>query len=409
MPRIDGARLIADQRRLARFGAFRTGVDRPTFSPQDVEARRWFAAKLAEIGLDPVIDGVGNVFGRSSAPGRKLLMGSHLESQREAGWLDGALGAVAALEVARAMREDPACRDLPVEVVGWADEESHFITYLGSRSYIGDIAEAAIDAAADRTDGRPLRTALAEAGLAGVPRAAIDPERYVGYLESHIEQGGELDETGLSLGIVTSIVGIWQYRIVFEGQQNHAGTTRMAVRKDAGVALTELCGAIARRFPKVAGPRSVWTTGRITLEPGAPAIVPGKAEMIFQFRDAEPDILAAMGAALEDLVRQSDARGPCRARLTRLSASIPQRMDERFRAALGEAAERHAPGKHVAMPSGAGHDAQILARKIPAAMLFVPSIGGISHHWTEDTAEADIVLGCQVLADAAETILRRYA
>ena len=205
---------------------------------------------------------------------------------------------------------------------------------------------------------------------------------------------------------MTSIVAIWQYRIEFKGEQNHAGTTRMATRKDAGLALVRLAAAIDRRFPEVAGERTVWTTGRITLEPGAPSIIPGRAEMLFQFRDADPDRLTLLERTLEELVADSDGAGPCRCRLEAMSRSVPKLMDTRFQHALEQAAERHAPGRHMRMPSAAGHDAQILARRMPAGMLFVPSIGGISHHWREDTSEDDIVLGCQVMASAAAAILR---
>jgi N-carbamoyl-L-amino-acid hydrolase len=266
--------------------------------------------------------------------------------------------------------------------------------------------EAEIDRLANRYDGTPLRTALERAGFAGRPRTQIEPERYRGFLEAHIEQGDYLEASGLRVGIVTSIVAIWQYRILFEGEQNHAGTTRMAVRKDAGLALIRLAAAIDRRFPEVAGERTVWTTGRTSLEPGAPSIIPGRAEMLFQFRDADPERLQLLERTLEALVAEADARGPCRCRLEVMSRSVPKLMDPRFQDALEQAAECHAPGGHMRMPSAAGHDAQILAQQVPAGMLFVPSIGGISHHWREDTKEEDIVLGCQVMATAAATILQ---
>ncbi|MGO1077556.1 Zn-dependent hydrolase [Inquilinus sp. CA228] len=407
MPRIDGQRLLRDLRQLAEFGRYKTGVHRPTYSPQDVEARRWLVERLQEAGLMAEIDGIGNIMSTSPAKGPKLLIGSHLESQPHAGWLDGAMGVIYGLEVARAFREDPTCRDLGIEVAVFADEEGHFGSFLGSRSFIGELSEDDIAKAANRTTGQSLPEALAEAGYAGRPRYVLEAGRHVGFIEAHIEQGDTLESSGKRIGVVTSIVGIWTYAITFEGQQNHAGTTRMAARKDAGVALTELCHAVAQRFPEVAGLRSVWTTGRIRLEPGAASIIPGQAEMIFQFRDADPERLRAMELELEALVAQSDAAGPCTASLRPLSRSIPNVMAEPVQAALDQAAERHAPGSAMRMPSGAGHDAQYLARRLPAGMVFVPSIGGISHHWTENTADADLVLGCQVLATAGEALLRR--
>ena len=193
--------------------------------------------------------------------------------------------------------------------------------------------------------------------------------------------------------------------IRFDGVQNHAGTTRMAIRRDAGAALVRLAGAIEARFPEVAGPRSVWTTGRILLEPGAASIVPGAAEMLFQFRDADPARLAAMEQVLEELVVGENA-GPCRVTLTNLSRSTPKLMDAGVagRAGTGGGTQR-ARDARQRMPSGAGHDAQIFAEALPAAMLFVPSIGGISHHYAENTRDEDLVLGCQVFCGAAVEIL----
>jgi beta-ureidopropionase / N-carbamoyl-L-amino-acid hydrolase len=395
---IDGKRLLADLYRLREFGTYKTGVHRPTFSPVDMQSRHWLAERMREAGLEPEIDGIGNVIGRGSGEGPRVLLGSHTETQPHAGWLDGALGVMYGLEVARALGSG-------VDVASWADEEGHYGSFLGSRSAIGELSAADMDAASNRYDGTTLRDALVAAGLAGRARVTIDPARYIGYLEAHIEQGDHLEATGQKIGVVTSIVGIWQYRIDITGVQNHAGTTRMAIRKDAGVAAVRLLAAIDKRFPEVAAPRSVWTAGRIALSPGAASIIPGGAEILFQFRDADMDTLRRLEATLEALVAEAN-EGPCEVRLTNLSRSVPKLMDERFQSALDRAAERYAPGLHERMPSGAGHDAQFLARIMPSAMLFVPSIGGISHHYSENTEDEDIVLGCQVLAAAVAEILQ---
>jgi len=409
MPTIRGERLLADLRQLAQFGRYETGVHRPTYSPDDMAARRWVTERMREAGLEPTIDGIGTVLGTSRARGRTLLMGSHLETQPYSGWLDGAMGVIYGLEVARAFAEDPRTAELGIDVGAWADEEGHYGALLGSRSFCGEVGEDIIDAAQGRIGGKRLREALAEAGLAGRPRLTLDPHRYVGYLEAHVEQGDTLESGGLRLGIVTGIVGIHLYRLVFHGQQNHAGTTRMQVRRDAGVALVRLAAEIDRRFPSIAGPRSVWTTGKITLDPGAPSVIPGKAEMLFQFRDVEPERLALLERTLEEIVRESNERGPCRAVLEPVSRVTPSAMDAKFQDALEWAAEQQAPKLHLRMPSAAGHDAQTFARHLRAGMLFVPSIGGVSHHFSEDTKEDDIVLGCQVFAAAAERILREAA
>jgi N-carbamoyl-L-amino-acid hydrolase len=363
-----------------------------------MQSRHWLAERMREAGLVPEIDGIGNVLGRAPGAAPKLLVGSHTETQNHAGWLDGALGVMYGLELARVLPGQ-------IDVAAWADEEGHFGAFLGSRSAIGVLDDAEIDAARNMHNGTPMRDALANAGLAGRPRLRLAAKDYRGYLEAHIEQGDALEAAGLQIGVVTSIVGIWTFRISFTGVQNHAGTTRMAIRKDAGAALVRMCSAVEHRFPNVGGPRSVWTVGRITLHPGAPSIIPGHAEMLLQMRDADPAVLADMEAAMHDLVAEANAAGPCPAMAENTFRSIPRVMDAGFQAALDRAAERHAPGRQQSMPSGAGHDAQILAEIMPAAMLFIPSIGGISHHVAEDTKPDDIVLGCQVLATAAADIL----
>lgn len=400
MPTIDGARLIGDLKRLAEFGRYKTGVHRPTYSPIDMEARRWLVERLQEAGLDASIDGIGTVLGRSKAKGPALLIGSHLETQPYAGWLDGAMGVLYGLEVAR------ACPDLAIDVGAWADEEGHYGSMLGSRSFCGVLGEKEIDEASNKMTGKTLRDALAEAGLAGRPRERLPKGRYVGYVEAHVEQGDRLDSSNLRLGIVTGIVGIYTYRFVAYGEQNHAGTTRMVRRKDAGVALMRLWSALDRRMPEVAGEHSVWTTGRVVLEPGASSVIPGKAEMLFQFRDIARERMEVMDQAVTALVAEAAAKGPCRIETEMLSRTQPHAMDGRLQDALEQAAQQRAPGLHVRMPSGAGHDAQIFAPHLPSGMLFVPSIAGVSHHYTEVTKEDDIVLGCQVLADAVARVLK---
>jgi beta-ureidopropionase / N-carbamoyl-L-amino-acid hydrolase len=403
MPKIDGQRVVADLKRLAEFGRYKTGVHRPTYSPVDVESRHWLADKFSEAGLETVIDGIGNVIGRDHRGRRRVLVGSHSETQPYGGWLDGSLGVIYGLELARAFADDADCG---IEVAAWADEEGHYGNYLGSRSFTDALPEDEIDQTLGRDDGTPLREALQRAGFAGRPRERVDPSRYVGYLEAHIEQGDTLDTTGFRIGVVETIVGIWNYRVVLMGEQNHAGTTRMVRRRDAGVAMVRLATRIHDRFPEVAGPRTVWTIGRMLLDPNAPSVVPGRAEMQVQFRDADLDRLAALEKTLRELVGETDRAGPCACEIEAIARTEPRPMDPGFQEQIEAAAERHAPGMHMRMPSAAGHDAAVLSYRMPSGMMFIPSLRGISHHWSEDSREEDIVLGAQVFADAAERILR---
>ena len=404
MSEFDGARVLSDLNALRTIGAYKTGVHKPTFSEPHRRSLEWLAERLPEAGLSATIDGIGNVLGTSSKSGPKLLAGSHLESQNYAGWLDGPLGVIYALEAARAINSDSAAPGA-VEVAAWCDEEGHFGSFLGSRSYVGGLTEAEIDDARDRTSGRAMRDALRDLGLAGRPRAIAEPRRHIGYLEAHIEQGQTLESGGLSIGVVTSIVGIWQYRISFAGEQNHAGTTRMAVRRDAGLALARFCVDIDDRFPALCGPRTVWTTGRITLDPGAPSIIPGAAEMLFQIRDDDPAIIDRLVDLLRTMAADITAQGRCSVTVERIRTGVPAMMDSAIQQAIETASAEFAAGKSIRMPSGAGHDAQVLSTIMPAGMLFVPSIGGISHHWTENTADADIVTGARVYVEACRCLL----
>jgi N-carbamoyl-L-amino-acid hydrolase len=396
---VDTDRFLRDLAELRQIGAYKTGVHRPTYSPQDMQSRRWLMDRMTEAGLEPSIDGIGNVFGRHMGRGPHLLSGSHIESQNQAGWLDGALGVMAGLALARA--------GLPVDVVAFADEEGHFEGgFLGSRSMAGELSEEQIDASRSRNDGTPLRDALEAAGLAGLPRLQIDPGRYKGFFEMHIEQGTKLEAAGQQAGVVTGIIAIWQYRILITGQQDHAGGTTMLERRDAGLAAVRLLAALDQQLPLVCGADTVWTCGRIALDPGAPSIIPGGAEILFQTRDISVETLQRMEDTIVRAIQESNRRERCTAALEPIRRSVPALCNAAMMQALDDAAELHAPGKWRRMQSGAGHDAQVMARLMPVAMLFTPSIGGISHHWAEDTKEEDLAVCCEIMATAAEAFLK---
>jgi N-carbamoyl-L-amino-acid hydrolase len=401
---IDPDRLLADLRALRGFGAEGTGVVRLSLSAVDLNARAWLRDRMVDAGLDASIDGVGNVIGRSPAAGPALLIGSHSDTQPTGGWLDGALGVIYGLEIARACAEsgEPT---LAVDAVAWIDEEGTFGSCLGSRSFCRLTTPEEIAAARDR-DGRSLVDAWKSAGLDGVA-AVPEPGRYLGYLEAHIEQGANLERDGNQLGVVTTIVGSRNYTIRFAGQQNHAGTTPMHLRRDAGRALIQLASEVDRVFADLAGPATVWTIGRIDLQPGAASVIPGQAEMHLQFRDPELARLETLEAAMNDVVEGADRDGPVDvAAESAISPVDPVRMDDRLQAHLAAAAEHVAGDRWVSMPSAAVHDAMFVETIMPAAMLFVPSIGGISHDFAENTSDDDIVRGCQALALAASSILR---
>ena len=392
--RINVERFLADLHRLRSFGAAGVGkgVVRPAYSEPDIEARKWLAGRFADAGLSVQFDEMGNLFGL--AEGQSLLMGSHSDSQPEGGWLDGALGVIAALEVARSSSEagGPA-----ISVVSFQDEEGRFGVTTGSAVWSGDLPLGEADLFLDHAG---VTLAEVRRGMADMVTGAVDPAQFTGFIELHIEQGPTLDQSGEQIGVVTDIVGIRDMKITFEGQQNHAGTTPMHLRKDAFQAVSAFNTLLNERFRNVVTPSTVWTIGHVTLHPNASSIVPGRAVFSMQWRDGDAELLLRM----EQIIRETATEVATDRGLTfgfgTLLGLEPVAMDTRLRGVLAKAAQDVAPGKWRDMPSGALHDATNVSRLMPVAMLFVPSIDGISHAFEEDTAEADLVAGVKVLAKA---------
>ena len=406
MPAINPKRLLDDLYALRGIGTYKTGVHRPTFSADDVRARQWLTERMTEAGLDAQIDGIGNVLGFSRAPGRKILAGSHIESQNYAGWLDGPLGVIYALEAARALGEDPATGDAGVDVVAFCDEEGHFGVFLGSRSFVGEVTEADIDNAARP---HPRHADARRAGGGGLcrPATAEDRSRPLRRLPRGAHRAGprprnreQQDRRGHRAGRAVELPHHRGGRAEPRRHHHDVGAARCRSR------LVRLVAAIDQRFADLKAARTVWTFGSMRFEPGEPSIIPGRAHAILQFRDADLAVLQRLEAALFELADQASRAGPCAVTVTSTRRTVPAAMDARLAQAIEDAAAHHAPGRAVRMPSSAGHDAQIIAQAIPAAMMFVPSIGGISHHWSENTSDEDIVLGARVFTDAIASVLR---
>ncbi|WP_299293160.1 hydantoinase/carbamoylase family amidase [uncultured Tateyamaria sp.] len=392
---VNPKRFLQDLHDLRRFGAAGVGkgVVRPAYSDADMAARDWLAERMDAAGLRVQCDAMGNLFGLAGAP--SLLLGSHSDSQPQGGWLDGALGVVAALEVARASVEagGPA-----ISVVSFQDEEGRFGVTTGSNVWSGGLALADADELLDH-DGVTLGTARQVVG--DRVTGAVDPAQFTGFVELHIEQGATLDTTGERIGVVTDIVGIRDRVITLIGQQNHAGTTAMALRRDAFQGLVAFSARLNDRLRNVVTPQSVWTIGHVSVAPNASSIVPGEVRFSMQWRDGDPDRLARMEAVIDKVLSEVAAEMELGVDKGPLLGLEPVAMDADLRARLEAGADVVAPGAWRRMPSGALHDATNVARLMPVAMLFVPSIGGISHAFDEDTDEADLVAGLQVLAHAA--------
>lgn len=396
--KIDAARFLKDLHDLRAIGAAGVGkgVVRPAYSAADVEAREWLAGRMRDAGLTVKVDAMGNLFGLAEGP--SILLGSHSDSQPEGGWLDGALGVIAALEVARAAGEagGPA-----VSVVSFQDEEGRFGVTTGSTVWSGALDQVNADGL---TDHAGVSLAEARKTMTGMVTGPVDPAQFTGYIELHIEQGPTLDDSGEQIGVVTDIVGIRDMKVTFEGQQNHAGTTPMAVRRDAFQAVSAFNSLLNDRLRNVVTPSTVWTIGHVSLHPNASSIVPGKAVFSMQWRDGDSDRLARMEAIIRETAEEVAQTRGMELSFGPMLGLEPVAMDTRLRDALAEAAETVAPGKWRKMPSGALHDATNVARLMPVAMLFAPSINGISHAFEEDTAEDDLVAAVEVLGRAVAAL-----
>ena len=408
--KINPERLLSDLRSLARFGKSGTGVHRLGYTEADRESRQWLLGRMREAGLDAAIDGIGSVYGRTPGVERAVLIGSHTDSVPQGGWLDGSLGVILGLEVARAAAEAGLAGTAGrtgVDVISFAEEEGHYLGTAGSLSFCGEIGDTEIAAAAN-AEGRTLTEAIREAGYHTAPRARLDPGRHAAYLEAHIEQGPRLEAENKRIGIVTGIVGIRRAVATFHGRSDHAGTTPMAMREDSGAALIAFLADLTARFREVRGPESVWNFGYINFEPGAGNVVPRRTEVLIEYRDQEDEVIDRMEAAIMAASRKVDGASGVRAEVRVTLALRPAAMDPAI-GDLIEQAAKSAGAPWMRMPSGAGHDAQVLARHGPAAMLFIPSVGGRSHDVAEDTSEADIVLGAEVLAGTVERLIAATA
>ncbi len=397
MAQINAERFLADLDALREIGRVSTGVRRRALSEEDMAARRWLAGRFEAAGLRPVWDPIGTLFGLAAeGDGPWLLVGSHSDTQLEGGWLDGALGVVCGLEAARAHAEAGLP---PLAVVSFQDEESRFSGLLGSHVFVGATSLAEAEALTDLDGVRlgDLRARYPELAAAEL----VSPGRFNGFLEAHIEQGLELDARGETVAAVDRIVGYRQLHAAFIGEQNHAGTTRMARRRDAFRGLVELYGALDRAFAPLLEEATVWTIGRVEVAPNAPSIVPGAARFMVQWRDAEAPRLEAMESLLRREIAAVADRLGLSAEISETEALPPCALDPALVDCVRAAAEAIAPGRWRTLTSGAIHDAQVLARVMPAAMAFAPSIGGKSHCFEEDTKREDLVATARVISDAA--------
>ncbi len=400
---VDANRTIEDLKALAEFGKFESGVNRRGFTPEDIAARAWLLERMQQAGLDAAIDGAGNVTGKTPGCERYIIIGSHSDTVPKGGWLDGALGVIFALEIARAWVESVGSAGTGVKAFSFSDEEGRFNALFGSSIYSGlKSLEQVVESVAD--DGTVLGDALRNAGYAGEPVATFDPARDVACIEAHIEQGPVLESNDRIIGIVTEIVGVGRSQVFFFGKAGHAGTVPMAMRQDAAAAAYDFAVMFAQFCHHHCSDSTVWNIGKLRLEPGAYNVTAREAEVFLEYRDTSADILTRINKAIPELAAEAGAKHKVGHKWIPGVNIPPERMDSNLAERLEAAAERcNAP--RMRMPSGGGHDCMLFAKKVPTAMLFVPSLGGHSHVVAEDTREADIALGIEVMGEFVSDII----
>jgi len=391
--------LVAELEDAARIGADAGGVSRFAWTPELAQANEWLLNRLDALGLETQVDAAGNVIGRwDEGEGTAVLVGSHLDTVPRGGRFDGALGVLSALESARTLKAEGVALKRPLWIVSFNDEEgSRFQTgMLGSRAFVGDLD-------LDDWRKRGVDEAMSAAGydFERLPEArAVD--RVGAYLEVHIEQGPVLEQEGIDIGIVTGIAGMLGFRVRLIGEANHAGTTPMAVRRDALAGAARVVLAL-REAARQRGDITA-NVGVLTVTPGGFNVIPGVAEFTIDVRAGEPEAFSSLDALVLETLERVAGEEQLGVEVSETHRKPPTPLDPDLQDLLAEsAAEVGASARR--MPSGAGHDAMVLAKRVPAAMLFVPSRGGISHAPEEFTAPELCELGAKVLTCAVRRLV----
>lgn len=397
MPAVNGARIQADLAELAEFrNPNQPGWTRTVFSPEYVRSREWVIARMRDAGLDVRRDSAGNIVG--TLPGssdRALVTGSHTDTVAGGGRFDGPLGVLAAIEVARCIRESDRAMRHELRVVDFLGEEPNDfgLSCIGSRAIAGTLT--ADHLASRDPSGRTLADAIDSAGgdsrrIGDAAWSAVGVEAFV---ELHIEQGPVLEKAGIPLGVVTGIAGIERHLAVFDGQAGHAGTTPMGSRHDALCAAAEMVLAVEELASQGGG---VGTCGRIEVLPGASNVIPGRAQVWSELRSIDQAWLDERSGRLDEAVHESGRRRGVSVHIQRLSRTEPVAASKDVISAMTQAIGELGI-QFLSLPSGAGHDAVQMAHLAPVGMLFVPSAGGRSHSPEEWTAPEHVEAGAAAL------------
>lgn len=398
--RIDGDRLIARMAALAQIGATpEGGCRRMALSDEDRQSRDWLVAEMRAIGLDVRIDAIGNIVGvlPGQEEGPAVILGSHIDTVATGGRFDGALGVVAGVEILASLRESGLTPQRPIAVIAFTNEEGARFhpDMLGSLVWAGGLDVAQARAGRD-ADGFVLGEELDRIGYDGPEQPGFLPAH--AYFELHIEQGPVLESEGGGLGAVTGVQGITWLELTLSGRPSHAGTTPMAYRLDPGLAAARITVRAHELTGEIAG--QLANVGVLRVEPGNVNVVPERVVMTLDLRNPDDASLAQAEAALRSLCRELEERDGIAIAIRDLARFPATPFTESLIAEIETSAAAHGlPIRR--MISGAGHDAQMMARLCPTAMLFIPSIGGLSHNPAELSRDEDMIAGANILLSAA--------
>ena len=380
-------------------GTFADGVSRVAYSDADVAGRDFVMKLMRSAGLTPRIDPAGNIFalrqGREAGL-RPILVGSHIDSVPSGGNFDGDLGTLAAIGIVDTLNRAKVDTRHPLEVVVWAAEEGVAFNrgLSASRIVAGDVAPSDMEQV-----WNGVRRGDAIKKIGGDPERIMDARRekgaWHGYFELHIEQGGTLERSSTAIGVVQGIVAIERFEARITGLANHAGTTPMAERQDAVIAVSQLALAVREIVMRRPG-RQVGTVGKIEISPNAPNVVPGEARAVIELRDLSTATLTSIADEIRARARIIAADTRTTIEIVPVSSNPPALADTTMQDTIEQAAAALRLSS-VRMPSGAGHDAQMMAQLTPMGMIFVPSVGGISHSPKELTHWDDCAHGANAL------------
>ena len=409
MLKVNEERLLADIRELSRIGATADGgVSRQALTAADIEARRWYQARIAEAGLDYALDGAGNqsaILFSDPPSEKRILAGSHLDSVPNGGRYDGSLGVLVALEALRVLKENDIAPPVTLEAVNFTDEESAIMGLMGSKAVAGQLIET--DFERSRVDGAELTRRFDAIGITRESMLGAARDDVLAWVELHIEQGTRLESAGIDIGVVNAIVGIRSVHVTFRGEAAHAGAKPMDRRRDAlwGAATFVLRARehVMRHYSP-----GVCNVGMINAQPGAFNIVPAEVYCALEYRHGSDDEMDLMRADLYRLLDECAAEHGLSVTREETPPVIPAAMSESVMRAIERGADTLGLS-HKRMLSFAGHDTQNMAKIAPAAMYFVPSVAGVSHNPNEFTRDADCVNGANLMLHTLLELVKECA